>query len=79
MIILVMALNQHFYVSIGHPCFPVYKPINGMKNCAGYRTEDVCHFECLPGYQLIGSKARTCGANKQWTGNYSECQSELSF
>ena len=74
-----MARKLSLSLLIGHPCFPINKPTNGMKNCTGYKTEDVCHFEWLPGYKLIGSKARTCGANKQWTGNYSKCQSELSF
>ena len=45
-------------------------------NCSGYVKEDVCHFACLPGYELTGSKTRTCDANKQWTGNNTECKSE---
>lgn len=58
----------------GRPCFPIYKPINGNNNCSGYVTEDTCDFDCLPGYKLIGSKTRTCGPNKQWTGNNPECK-----
>ena len=66
----------HASVFPGLPCFPIYKPLNGNKNCSGYRTEDSCHFDCLPGYELTGSKTRSCGPNKQWTGNNTECKSE---
>ena len=54
----------------------MYKPMNGMKKCSGIKTEDSCHFDCLPGYKLSGSRTRTCGPNKQWTGNSTECKSE---
>ena len=63
---------------LGHPCFPIYTPINGNKNCSGYRTEDSCDFDCLPGYDLTGSRTRTCGASKEWTGNDTECKSECT-
>lgn len=65
------------FLIIGRPCFPIYKPVNGMKNCSGYRTEDSCNFDCLPGYGLSGSMERTCGPDKQWTGNMTECKSKL--
>ena len=73
-----LALSQ-FIVAfgfLGRPCFPIYNPINGIMNCSGYVTEDICHFDCLPGYELTGSKTRTCDASKQWTGNNTECESE---
>ena len=60
----------------GQPCFPIYKPINGNKNCSGYATEDSCDFYCLPGYELTGSKRRTCGPDKEWTGNNTKCESK---
>ncbi|XP_028401099.1 uncharacterized protein LOC114524169 [Dendronephthya gigantea] len=59
---------------IGRPCFPLHKPLNGIKNCTGYWTDDRCNFGCLHGYNLIGSVDRTCGSNKQWTGNDTECK-----
>ncbi|CAB4035616.1 hypothetical protein pdam_00013940, partial, partial [Paramuricea clavata] len=59
---------------IGRPCFPIHKPLNGMKKCSGYRMDDRCNFGCLPGYNLIGSGSRTCGPDKQWTGNDTKCK-----
>ena len=66
---------QYLFGYLGRPCFTIYKPINGMKNCSGYVTEESCHFDCLPGYELTGSNTRTCGPDKQWTGNSTECKS----
>ena len=62
---------------LGRPCFPIFKPISGIMNCSGHVTEDICDFDCQLGYQLTGSKTRTCGSNKQWTGNNTECKSKL--
>ena len=61
----------------GQKCVQIYKPTNGKKYCLGYRTEDSCYFDCLPGYDLTGSKTRTCGPDKKWTGNDTKCNSEL--
>ena len=58
----------------GRPCFPVYAPFHGMKNCSGYRTEDICEFDCLPGYKLSGPRTRSCEPGKKWTGNTTECK-----
>ena len=49
-----------------------------MKNCTGYRTEDVCDFGCLSGYELTGSRSRTCEPAKTWTGNETECESKFA-
>ena len=68
---------MHDISYIGRPCFPIHKPLNGVKKCSGYRMDDRCNFGCLPGYNLIGSGSRTCGPNKQWTGNDTKCKSKL--
>ncbi|XP_028397955.1 uncharacterized protein LOC114521651 [Dendronephthya gigantea] len=58
----------------GRPCIPIFNPLNGVKNCSGYTTEKVCHFECSPGYDLVGSSNRTCTDLKSWTGEDTKCE-----
>ena len=57
----------------------VETPVHGKMNCTGNTTEHVCYFMCFPGYELTGSKNRTCSAEKVWTGRETACESELNF
>ena len=68
--------NCLFCFASGRPCFPINSPANGAKNCSGYTTEQVCHFTCSQGYDLIGSGNRTCTATKMWTGLETKCKSK---
>ena len=47
-----------------------------MKKCSGYTTENICHFTCSPGYDLVGSGNRTCSASRIWTGEEVKCKSK---
>ncbi|KAJ0032401.1 hypothetical protein NQD34_002482 [Periophthalmus magnuspinnatus] len=52
---------------------------NAVVNCEGdtktkYAYGNSCSFSCLPGYNLVGTKALTCTASAEWSGNVPYCQ-----
>ena len=72
--ILLLFTIEVFYLFIGKPCLPIYRPVNGNKTCSGYTTEHTCVFSCSVGYKQVGSHNRTCTASKRWTGKEAKCQ-----
>ena len=53
----------------GITCGPINDVLHGSVQCSegdGYNS--VCEFECDPGFELTGSRTRTCLDTKQWSG-----------
>ena len=49
-------------------------PLNGTMNCSGLVTDASCSFSCDPGYDLVGSRFRTCLSPSKWGGNLTFCK-----
>uniref|UniRef100_A0A3B4ASR2 E-selectin n=1 Tax=Periophthalmus magnuspinnatus TaxID=409849 RepID=A0A3B4ASR2_9GOBI len=69
--------NIHFISSVRCPAISVLE--NAVVNCEGdtktkYAYGNSCSFSCLPGYNLVGTKALTCTASAEWSGNVPYCQ-----
>lgn len=55
-------------------CGPVRSPQNGRVDCSeGDLYNSVCTTTCSVGYELSGSKSRTCLDSKSWSGNEPAC------
>jgi len=47
---------------------------NGVKHTTGMSyVGDICNFKCSTGYELIGSKTRTCQSDETWSGREAMC------
>ena len=59
-------------------CIPVQCPIpNGITNGKALYTavayKSVVNYECSYGFMVIGDRTRTCGEDKQWSGETPTC------
>ena len=59
-------------------CIPVQCPIpNGITNGKALYTavayKSVVNYECSYGFMVIGDRTRTCGEDKQWSGETPRC------
>ena len=59
-------------------CIPVQCPIpNGITNGKALYTavayKSVVNYECSYGFMVIGDRTRTCGEDKQWSGDTPTC------
>ncbi|XP_043865733.1 sushi, von Willebrand factor type A, EGF and pentraxin domain-containing protein 1 isoform X2 [Drosophila mojavensis] len=60
-------------------CQRFQAPANGQAHCNRYRHKRKlfyntrCKVRCNPGYQLIGSEIRSCGASGNWEGQENKC------
>ena len=59
-------------------CSPLTDPNNGMINCSPQDDgvpsyEDTCSFTCNTGYELTGSRERSCQNNGSWSGSPVSC------
>ena len=61
-------------VSAGQPCVEISSPWQGRMTCSGKVTDANCTFSCNPGYDLVGSKFRTCLPSSRWSGNQTSCK-----
>uniref|UniRef100_A0A3B4ASD8 Uncharacterized protein n=1 Tax=Periophthalmus magnuspinnatus TaxID=409849 RepID=A0A3B4ASD8_9GOBI len=66
-----------YLVAVRCPAISVLE--NAVVNCEGdtktkYAYGNSCSFSCLPGYNLVGTKALTCTASAEWSGNVPYCQ-----
>jgi len=48
-------------------------PPHGRMNCSGLVTNETCLFVCDDGYELQGSKKRTCLNSSKWDGQQAYC------
>ncbi|KAL9962843.1 hypothetical protein ACROYT_G031988 [Oculina patagonica] len=55
------------------PCEEINPPWQGNMTCYGMVTDTNCTFSCNPGYDLVGSKFRTCLSSSRWSGDQSFC------
>jgi len=48
---------------------------NGGINCSSITSsfQDVCHYYCNSGYQLMGNSEIRCGASRKWISNNVKC------
>ena len=67
-----------YHIIVCLDCLPLSNPANGKMQCSlgddeveSY--EESCVFTCDNGYQLIGSRTRTCQGNGRWNGTDSIC------
>ncbi|KAK3732755.1 hypothetical protein QZH41_008635, partial [Actinostola sp. cb2023] len=56
-------------VSCGNPGVPTNGEVFGTL----YSYSQKLRFDCLPGYRLVGSIDRTCGADGRWSGSQPRC------
>ena len=75
--------NYWYYFLIHNQCFFVVKscpdpgrPENGDRYYQDryFRVGSTVRFSCQSGFQLSGSKERTCMENKEWNGTLTTCQ-----
>ena len=66
-------LVLYSYVS-ALPCVEITSPLNGKVTCSGHVTNGVCKFDCDEGYNLIGSRERTCTHTSTWSGEKTICK-----
>jgi len=60
------------------PVIPI--PSNSVMTCTdAFRFESVCTFECVRGYELIGSVSTTCQANKTYDNSSPFCKGESAW
>lgn len=69
--------NSHrfsFIDVIGLPCEAILALSNGHMNCSGLVTNETCSFSCADGYEMLGSKRRTCLNSSKWDGQQTFCK-----
>jgi hypothetical protein len=56
-------------------------PLNGSIDCTSndFMFETICHFDCDNGYQLQGSRKRSCLAIAKWDGLPVSCKAIVPF
>ena len=63
----------------GVKCPAISAPVNGkMTGKTTFSFKDRLYFECLPGYDLVGSRMIECLSEGQWTAKPPNCKSRLS-
>nr|XP_005994120.1 PREDICTED: P-selectin-like isoform X2 [Latimeria chalumnae] len=59
-------------------CMPLKIPDQGTMNCShphgNFTYSSTCHFGCVPGFHLSGSKQIRCAASGNWTAPTPSCQ-----
>lgn len=58
------------------PCENILPPSHGRMLCSGLVTYATCTFTCDTGYDLVGSKSRTCLPTSGWSGNLTSCKAK---
>ncbi|KAL9986757.1 hypothetical protein ACROYT_G000947 [Oculina patagonica] len=58
------------------PCEEIHPPWQGNMTCSGIVTDANCTFSCNPGYDLVGSKFRSCLSSSSWSGNQASCKAK---
>ncbi|XP_066911508.1 uncharacterized protein [Clytia hemisphaerica] len=69
-------LNKDGHTCQALPCVEITSLLNGKVMCSGHVTNDVCKFDCDEGYNLIGSKERTCTHTSTWSGEETVCNAK---
>jgi len=75
----VKPLSPSFPGLVTDQCVRFQAPANGQAHCNRYRHKRKlfyntrCKVRCNPGYQLIGSEIRSCGASGNWEGAPNKC------
>lgn len=57
-------------------CPQLNDPENGKKNGTSSVCESTVSYYCLPGYDLVGNRHRSCLNNGSWTGSLPVCVGE---
>ncbi|XP_019614393.1 PREDICTED: sushi, von Willebrand factor type A, EGF and pentraxin domain-containing protein 1-like [Branchiostoma belcheri] len=60
-------------------CPELTPPPNGAMEGSSNSFEDVVHFSCYPGYNLVGATNTTCQADGTWGDNTPTCESKSFF
>lgn len=80
---LVFALVNGYYVIplTVKSCLELHAPSNGTVKCSQERPtiDTECTFACDPGFQLVGSRVRTCLPVAMWDGIPAYCKREPRF
>jgi len=65
---------------LGIVCGPISDLSYGSVRCSeGDSYNSVCTFECEAGFELTGSRTRTCLETKKWSGEEATCTSKLHY
>lgn len=69
-------LNHNQYFFVVKSCPDPGRPENGDRYYQDryFRVGSTVRFSCQSGFQLSGSKERTCMENKEWNGTLTTCQ-----
>ena len=54
------------------------KPANSRRTLTSLIVHSMVTYECIRGYQLVGTRKRTCQPNGQWNGTQPECTGRYS-
>ena len=54
-------------------------PPNGRMTCSGLVTNETCSFMCDDGYEILGSKIRTCLNSSKWDGQPTVCKGKYNM
>ena len=54
-------------------------PPNGRMTCSGLVTNETCSFICDDGYEILGSKIRTCLNSSKWDGQTTVCKGKYNM
>ena len=79
MIVLVLLSGQYLknhLQSVG--CGPLSDPVNGQVTTSGTTFNSMATYSCDEGFNLVGSRAVTCGLDGVWTPSSPTCDGKLS-
>lgn len=55
-------------------CGGLLDPTNGQVSTSGTTEGSIATYSCNNGYHVVGNTSRTCGSNRQWSGNAPTCE-----
>jgi hypothetical protein len=70
----VVQIEDTFLFFLAVDCGSLAVPKNGSSKGSSTIYPDVVTFECDKGFQLRGSAARKCQANRKWSGDLTACE-----
>ncbi len=60
-------------------CDILTDPVNGIVDLDGVLEGSTAKYICVPGFELVGDKFRTCESTGQWSGNEPICEGAFIY
>lgn len=67
-------ISENRYSCVGEQCENLPPVVNGNASCLTGVTDEMCSFQCHPGFSLEGSSKRWCQSNHKWNGTNPICK-----